>query len=189
MFERIKRAVLRSNPRSAGRPDHVQGIPFTRAKLEEAQFLLSKIEACRRSVDESNRAASYYLSAFLAAARSVTQVLESEAPDLYRRWSDEWRHALPKEDQKLLALFVDTRNRGLKRQIVDVKVKTPSARDFAPELLFFFEGDPPLDPSDLLARLGKERIESDLLPRARRYYGLLVAGIEEFESKYVRPSR
>lgn len=65
---------------------------------------------------------SYYLSAFLSAARSVTFTLQWEEKEKYDAWFPDWSDGLAEEDKKLFGLFVEQRNQNQKRGSAEVSV-------------------------------------------------------------------
>jgi hypothetical protein len=95
----------------------------TRQKLREARFFLNKIQEHRYdnlaeqfSDPTAAETFSYYLSAFVSAARSVTWIMRSEygrLPD----WETWWRDQAPAAPvEKLLHIFTNLRNRSQKAE-------------------------------------------------------------------------
>jgi hypothetical protein len=97
----------------------------TRQKLAEAKFFLSKLNEHR--YDSLNEAicnptglelVSYFLSAFVSAARSVTWIMRSEYGRL-PQWESWWKSQIPVAHvAKLLRLFNTLRNRSQKAEPV-----------------------------------------------------------------------
>lgn len=81
-------------------------IPATRAKLAEAEFFFRKLCEVNNAVfPPEPEAFSYYLSAFVSAARSVNFVLQAEHKCEYDAWFTNWRAALPTKQRNLLKHF------------------------------------------------------------------------------------
>jgi hypothetical protein len=95
----------------------------TRQKVGEAKFFLKKLdEHCYDTLAKqlSDSAAadtfSYYLSAFISAARSVTWIMRSEYSRL-AGWEAWWKSQVPVAHiQELLRLFNELRNRSQKAE-------------------------------------------------------------------------
>jgi hypothetical protein len=68
----------------------------SKAKLDEARFFLSHLQAYRSAATSGNprkpnpEPFAYYLSAFISAARSVTWVLQAEQKEKYDAWLAGW---------------------------------------------------------------------------------------------------
>lgn len=93
-------------------PNKAGKIVGTHRKLGEARFFLEHL----RKVDERTLSRNpivfwYYLSAFLAAAKSVVDVLiyESQSSDCFQKW----RSQLPDQDQNLFEFTVNQRRSEL----------------------------------------------------------------------------
>jgi hypothetical protein len=76
----------------------------TRNKLREADFFLRHLDCAFGSILKNTEGATFYLSAFLCAGRSVDDRLEKEGGDEYRGWLAQRRGSLTK-DQSLLLGF------------------------------------------------------------------------------------
>ena len=170
-------------------------IERTRKKLREAAFFLSHLQ---REVGVSTPASpvetiEFYLSAFLSAARSVTTVLQSEAPAVYPAWSPGWRASLTVPERELLAEFTDARNRALKRE---TPVLSEEWRPLQPglhrlpripaELVFFF-GEEAAAPSEgrvVVGRLTPEAARGEVLPLCNQYFDILSRLVSTFEQAH-----
>ena len=75
--------------------------PKTAAKFSEAQFFLRQLEAEIGQLDRDCAAFCHYLSAFLAAGRSVTLLARVESPSRYEAISSAWERDLDTADQML----------------------------------------------------------------------------------------
>jgi hypothetical protein len=164
-------------------------LEYTRKKLREARFFLARLEQEVRSGGANpTEAVEFYLSAFLAAGRSVTTVLQSEEPDLYPAWSPKWRASLTKANRQLLAKFATARNRALKRGTPAVAEERPAqaANTLSPDLQFFFEelaDEGPLSTGQdrvLKARLTPKHALEEILPACRQYADLLSRLVTDF---------
>ena len=83
-------------------------IEATKKKLREAIFFFDALsEESGQAVRNDPEIFSYYLSAFLSAARSVTFALQWEEKEKYDKWFPEWRDGLAEEDKQLFGLFVE----------------------------------------------------------------------------------
>jgi hypothetical protein len=86
------------------------GFDATRKKLREATFFCSKFADEERQIFRPEREArDFYLSAFLAAARSAGDFIESEAGDHYGAWYATRKQALSQEERELLRFTADQR--------------------------------------------------------------------------------
>ena len=163
----------------------------TQKKLREATFFLAHLqqETTRLPSPESTEAAAFFLSAFLSAARSVTNVLESEAPEVYKDWSKGWRTSLTEGQRLLLGSFTQARNRALKREAPslneawgEVKTRARSGQLTPAELVFFFGSDAEINEGrTLVGRLTPEEAIAEVLPRCSEYYELLLRLVADFE--------
>src|SRR5215475_2489696 len=75
--------------------------PKTAAKFSEVHFFLRHLEAEIGQLDRDRALFCYYLSAFLAAGRSVTLFARLEAPSRYEAISSAWERDLDTADQML----------------------------------------------------------------------------------------
>ena len=165
-----------------------QGIPATLKKLREAQFFMLKLQKQVSGAElESVEVAEFYFSAFLAAARSVTNVLEAEEPRKYVEWSANWREARSERERFLLQRFVDARNRALKRETPSVRedrssIAQTQSNNLSPELIFFFsEEDQSLPGVRILkCRLRPNDPEEAVLPLCIEYEKLLTQLVQDF---------
>jgi hypothetical protein len=85
-------------------------IPATDQKLQEARYYLELL-----SDSEDAAVQRRHLSAFLAAARSITFALQSEAKTEYDTWFSAWFETLTPEDRRLMNFMKEQRNAELKR--------------------------------------------------------------------------
>jgi hypothetical protein len=100
-------------------------IEATQQKLREAIFFFDKLcKANQEVVRNDPEIFSYYLSAFLSAARSVTFALQFEEKEKYDAWFPVWHDRLAQEDKDLLKLFVAQRNQVLKQGTAEIDVVT-----------------------------------------------------------------
>ena len=75
--------------------------PKTAAKFSEAQFFLRQLEAEIGQLDRDRALFCYYLSAFLAAGRSVTLFARLDAPSRYEAIYAAWERDLDTADRML----------------------------------------------------------------------------------------
>ncbi len=75
--------------------------PKTGAKFSEAQFFLRQLETEIGQPDRDRALFCYYLSAFLAASRSVTLFARVEAPSRYEAIYAAWERDLDTADRML----------------------------------------------------------------------------------------
>lgn len=102
-----------------------RGFYLVSGKVAEADFYIQKMKSC----DSFEREFSYYLSAFISAARSVTFTLQyvmSEYPN-FSDWYPE-RQARLKAD-KLARFFVTLRNESQKRGVLWVQTSGISSEE------------------------------------------------------------
>lgn len=100
-------------------------IEATQKKLREAIFFFDKLSKANQEVVRNNpETFSYYLSAFLSAARSVTFALQFEEKEKYDAWFPGWHDRLAQEDKDLFKLFVAQRNQVLKQGNTEISVVT-----------------------------------------------------------------
>jgi hypothetical protein len=164
-------------------------IERTQKKLREAKFFLDHLAQLRGS--DPDDAAEFYLSAFLSAARSVTNVLESEEP-IYRQWSPAWQATLTEAERQLLAKFTSARNRALKQGTPTVKgdpIAQAATSALSPELQFFFfemiaDDGAPVGPNRVLkGRQTPKYAEEELIPICRKYFDLLSRLVTAFRER------
>jgi hypothetical protein len=74
----------------------------TRNKLREADFFLRHLDCACGSILKNTEGATFYLSAFLCAGRSVDERLEKAGGDEYRGWLAQRRERLTKDQAQLL---------------------------------------------------------------------------------------
>ena len=75
----------------------------TNKKLREAGFFLEKLAAQERDILRAEpEARDFYLSAFLASARSVGDVICAEQGDHYRQWFAQRKQTLVADEEKIL---------------------------------------------------------------------------------------
>lgn len=93
----------------------------THKKLSEAKFFLEKFAAEERDILRQNsEAGEYYLSAFLAAARSAGDIVAAEAGDEYRRWWLRRKETLTDDERNLLRVTNQQRVATIHIRGVDV---------------------------------------------------------------------
>lgn len=90
-------------------------ISKTQKKLRETQFFLAKLRAEASTERLEREDFEFYLSAFLAAGRSVTFALQFEQKALYDGWYSGWRATLTPNDSKLFDFMKAQRNSALKQ--------------------------------------------------------------------------
>jgi hypothetical protein len=96
-------------------------IEATKKKLREATFFFNELSReSGKVVRHDPELFSYYLSAFLSAARSVTFALQWEEREKYDRWFPRWSEGVTEEDKELFGFFVNQRNQNQKRGSADV---------------------------------------------------------------------
>jgi hypothetical protein len=74
----------------------------TRNKLREADFFLRHLDCACGSILKNTEGATFYLSAFLCAGRSVDDRLEKAGGDEYRSWLAQRKESLTQEQALLL---------------------------------------------------------------------------------------
>jgi hypothetical protein len=91
-------------------------IEATQMKLREAQFFLRRLfhEARQADINEPE-AFTFYLSAFLSAARSVTFALQYEEKKRYDAWFPSWLNNRTNEERQFLSCLKDQRNKVQKQ--------------------------------------------------------------------------
>jgi hypothetical protein len=92
--------------------------------MREAQFFHWKLVAAGSPASQEREAFGYYLSAFLTAADSVTDVAQLELQSGGR--IERWRESLPEDDRKFLDIMRGQRNAEVHRR--GVKVEEQKAR-------------------------------------------------------------
>ena len=167
-------------------------IPLTARKLREAAFFCFRLEAAHQqpildSVELLAGAShfedpfhpeelSYWLSAFLSAARSVTFALQAEQKDPYDKWFPNWLARQTETDRALLNFLKEQRNveqkRGGATVVPGIRETVLGGGDDAEEALLairraalFFEVDDPVE---------------DVAASCRRYLTLLEALVNDF---------
>ncbi len=97
-------------------------IPRTQKKLREARFFLAKLQAEASTTRLDREDFEFYLSAFLAAGRSVTFALQFEQKALYDGWYPGWRATLTPDDAELFDFMKAQRNTAQKEGQVTTDV-------------------------------------------------------------------
>jgi len=160
-------------------------------KLREAQFFLAKLaaEASTERLDREDF--EFYLSAFLAAGRSVTFALQFEQKPLYDGWYPGWRATLPPDDADLFDFMKAQRNTMLK----EGEPKTDIAIEYIPvtELRrppgthpaygFHWFGPPGVPPPSVGVKVHRFEVsgkKEEVLTVCRRYVNLLEALVASF---------
>jgi len=90
-------------------------LPQTHRKLGETRFFLNRLcELDRQAAEKDLEVFGYYLSAFLAAALSVVDVLidEGKSSDCFKKW----RASLPEDDQDLFKVMKEQRRSEIHQQ-------------------------------------------------------------------------
>ncbi len=125
-------------------------------KLEEARFFLGHLrEEIGKGASSEPGVFSYYLSAFLSAARSVTWVLQKEAKDPYDAWFPNWRKGLPPGDREFLDYMVEQRNLEVKEGAAGIFMKRkPVPAELIPGVMIF---RPPRPLSEAQAEAARKR--------------------------------
>ncbi len=77
-------------------------IPKTQKKLREARFFCGHMSVSERSPGLDREDLDFYLSAFLAAGRTVTGFFDEKRNRQYRRWFHQCKMVLAESDRKLL---------------------------------------------------------------------------------------
>ena len=99
----------------------------TRRKLQESRFFLDHLKASEKKLPEFD----YYLSAFTAAARSVTWIMKAEYSKL-PGWQEWYLLQAPDENEReLLGSFTKLRNKSQKED--PLETKAVMVMDFPPE--------------------------------------------------------
>jgi len=168
------------------------GIERIQKKLREAKFFLSHMIQSGRSTRLDHEHVEFYLSAFLSAARSVTNFLEKDD----QRWWCQWKKG--QADRELLDQMRKQRKNEVHRKGADVahqledvplsKIETASALHaaFAPS---FGEpwGEPQVGLKVYYFTLGGETVNA--IETCQRYVGLLERAVEEFSKAQAETDR
>lgn len=86
-------------------------VPKVSKKLREARFFLGQMEQLGRSTASTrldHDHFEFYLSAFLSAARSITDYFERDRK--YRVWYRDWKMSQPEEDRQLINQMTNQRD-------------------------------------------------------------------------------
>ena len=160
-------------------------VPKLQRKLGEAKFFLSHMMQSARSTRLDHEHFEFHLSAFLSAARSVTNFFE----DNQRAWWRQWKTGRTKVDLQLLNQMTKQRDNEVHEKGVDVahqiedvplsKIETPSALHaaYAPS---FGEpwGEAQISLKVYYFTLGETSV--NVIETCKRYVGLLELAVEEF---------
>src|SRR5437773_9100380 len=92
------------------------GIERIQKKLREAKFFLSHMMQSARSTRLDHEHFEFHLSAFLSAARSVTNFLENNQ----RAWWSQWKTGRPGDDRQLLNQMTKQRDNEVHEKGADV---------------------------------------------------------------------
>ena len=166
-------------------------IARTQKKLREAQFFLTKLaaEASTERLDREDF--EFYLSAFLAAGRSVTFALQFEQKSLYDGWYPGWLATLSPDDAELFDFMKAQRNITLK----EGEAKTDVAVEYIPvtELRrppglhpaygFHWFGPPGVPPPRVGVKVHRFEVggkKEEVFAACRRYLNLLEALVASF---------
>ncbi len=166
-------------------------IAKTQKKLRETQFFLAKLaaEASTERLDREDF--EFYLSALLAAGRSVTFALQFEQKPLYDGWFPRWKAALTADDADLFDFMKAQRNTALK----EGEAKTDVTVEFIPvtELRrppgthpaygFHWFGPPGVRPPSVGVKVHRFEVsgrKEEVLAVCRRYVNLLEILVASF---------
>jgi hypothetical protein len=90
-------------------------IENTQRKLREARFFLDYlVSESKRAVRNEPEAFTFFLSAFLGAARSVSFVLQKEEKQKYDAWFPSWKAALTSDETRLFKFMANQRTAEVK---------------------------------------------------------------------------
>jgi len=166
-------------------------ISKTQKKCREAQFFLAKLaaEASTERLDREDF--EFYLSAFLAAGRSVTFALQFEQKPLYDGWYPGWRATLTPDEVELFDFMKAQRNTTLKEgeprtdvaieYIPVTELRRPAGRH--PAYGFHWFGPPWVPPPTVGVKVHRFELGGkmeEVLAVCRRYMDLLEALVARF---------
>lgn len=163
-------------------PTGVQRFAAAEKKLREAWFFLGKIDAARTTSDpEVSEAVDFYLSALLAATRSVYQVLNTEFGRTFFNWCDDWRKALAQHNRDTFDAIRSGRNHCLKEGTQPTRQNyLVSGPQYPPELQFLFEEGFPVMPREFWGQISPTEHEQEIVTRGRECIELTTRMLEEF---------
>jgi len=161
-------------------------IAKTQKKLRETQFFLAKlaVEASTERLDREDF--EFYLSAFLAAGRSVTFTLQFEQKPLYDGWYPGWKTTLTPDDAEMFDFMKAQRNTTLKEgeATTEVAIEYIPVTELRrpPAYGFQWFGPPGVPPSVgvKVYRFGVSGKKEEVLAVCRRYVCLLDALVASF---------
>ena len=163
-------------------------VPKIQKKLCEAKFFLNHMMQSARSTRLDHEHLEFYLSAFLSAARSVTDFFERKQKAWWSQWKANRASKSP-EDLRLLNQMTKQRDNEVHEEGADVahriedvplsKIETPSALHvaYAPS---FGEpwGEVQVGLKVYYFTLGGKTV--NVIETCRRYVGLLECAVAEF---------
>ena len=109
----------------------------TRNKLSEAGFFLRKLAQQEQRIFKTEpEAVGYFLSAFLSAARSVTDFIIAEEGDRYKQWWAQRKNSLTPDERKLLKFTNEQRVESVHVKGAQIEAQTTyiSAHELQVEL-------------------------------------------------------
>jgi hypothetical protein len=175
-------------------------IEATQKKLREVLFFFAELsKLSTRVVRNDPEIFSYYLSAFLSAARSVTFALQWEEKEKYDKWFPDWGDALAEDDKELFRLCVRQRNQNEKRGSAEVSVVdefiplTEVRRDPQGHPAYGFHwaslpGSPPPEVGVSRSYFEFNGTQLEVTSACERYVRLLQKLVADFTHSYERPA-
>jgi hypothetical protein len=167
-------------------------VPKIQKKLREARFFLSHMMNSARSTQSDREHFEFYFSAFLSAARSVTDFFEKKKQAKHvKAWWSQWRQAKSRsgDDRTLLNRMTQQRDNEVHEegaevahQLEDVplsKIETPTGLHAA-YIPSFGEpwGEPQISLKVYYFTLGGKTVNA--VETCQRYVRLLERAVEEF---------
>ena len=185
---------MNANSQESLRKIGIEFDPKIQKKLREAKFFLSHMMQSARSTRLDHEHFEFHLSAFLSAARSVTNFLENNQ----RAWWSQWKTGRPGDDRQLLNQMTKQRDNEVHEKGADVahqledvplsKIETASGLHaaYAPS---FGEpwGEPQISLKVYYFTLGEATV--NVIETCQRYVGLLERAVEEFSKAQAETDR
>ena len=115
-------------------------IEATQRKLREAQFFYRHLVDSQDLMGPDRNepdAFSFYLSAFISAARSVPWVLQSEEKEKYEAWKPKWDAQLSSDERELVKFTNERRLDTVKRRGIEAIIEWENI-----DLYELFKGSP-----------------------------------------------
>ena len=179
---------MNANPQKSLRKIGIEFEPTIQKKLREAKFFLSHMMQSARSARLDHEHFEFYLSAFLSAARSVTDFFERKQKAWWSQWKANRASKSP-EDLRLLNQMTKQRDNEVHEKGADVahhledvplsKIETASVLHAAYAPSF---GEPWAEPQISLKvyyfTLGGVTV--NVIETCQRYVGLLERAVEDF---------